>query len=239
MPRRFLSAVWSNLVLVTYRVDPGLITPLLPDGLEPDTRDGDSFVSLVAFDFHSTRVLGIRWPGLTNFPEINLRTYVRERASGRRGVVFIRELVPKRLIVAVASMVYNEPYAHASMRSRVSRDANQLSIEHTWRHAGRFHHLLAQSLSPPSTPDDDSFEHFIKEHIWGYGRDRRGRTLVYEVVHPVWQTHAVSSLELEVDFASLYGDRWGFLTNLEPVSTVIAAGSPIEVFGHARLKTDD
>ena len=96
----FLTARWANLALLTYRVPPGALAPYLPPGTEPDVRDGSAFASLVGFDFLDTRVLGIPWPGFRNFPEFNLRIYVRR--GNERGVVFIREVVPQRLVAWVA-----------------------------------------------------------------------------------------------------------------------------------------
>jgi hypothetical protein len=80
----FLTARWSNLCLLTYAVPPSLLEPRLPRGLTLDLRAGDAFVSLVAFDFLDTRVLGIPWPGFRDFPEISLRFYVR-RGDDRAG----------------------------------------------------------------------------------------------------------------------------------------------------------
>ena len=121
--RPFLTARWENLAIISYTVPPDLLRPRLPPGLELDTRDGQAFVSLVPFDFFDTRVLGIPWPGYRDFPEINLRFYVR--AGQERGIVFIREFVPKRLIAWMAKLCYNEPYsvAHVRERSRVERPA--------------------------------------------------------------------------------------------------------------------
>src|ERR1700709_1663302 len=101
----FLTAHWSNLCLFTYTVPDVLLEPRLPPGLELDRRDGRAFVSLVAFDFLNTRVLGIPWPGYRNFAELNLRFYVRRRAGARaqRGVMFIREFVPQRVVAWTAS----------------------------------------------------------------------------------------------------------------------------------------
>src|SRR3569623_1835388 len=103
----FLSARWSNLCLFTYPVPAAMLEKRLPPGLELDTREGQAFVSLVAFDFLDTRVLGVPWPGYRNFAELNLRFYVRRRRSAaeaaaqapaERGVVFVREFVPQRLV---------------------------------------------------------------------------------------------------------------------------------------------
>src|SRR4051794_22295162 len=94
--RAFLTAQWTNLILANYAVPDALVLPYLPPGLELDRHEGRAFVSLVAFDFVGTRVFGIPWPGYRDFPEVNLRFYVRCGAD--RGVCFIRELVPLRLI---------------------------------------------------------------------------------------------------------------------------------------------
>src|SRR3954471_19004784 len=117
MPLSFLTARWSNLCLLTYAVPPALLEPRLPRGLSLDLRDGQAFVSLVAFDFLDTRVLGVPWPGYRNFPEINLRFYVRHREE--RGVVFVREFVPRRLVAFLARAIYGEPYVAARMTSQI------------------------------------------------------------------------------------------------------------------------
>src|SRR5688572_29057707 len=113
MPRPFLTARWTDLFLATYAVPPALLEPRLPPGLALDTRDGQAFVSLVAFQFLDTRVLGIPWPGYRHFAELNLRFYVRQGTE--RGVVFLREFVPQRFVAWVARWVYNEPYLAAPL----------------------------------------------------------------------------------------------------------------------------
>ncbi len=109
----FLTAEWRNLLLINDAVDEKILSEYLPPGCELDRLDGRCFASLVAFDFQETRVFGVRWPGFTNFPEINLRIYVR--FGDVRGVVFVRELVPGRLVAAIARWLYNEPYERAKM----------------------------------------------------------------------------------------------------------------------------
>src|SRR5262245_57354345 len=100
MSRPFLTARWQHLFLANFSVSPELLRPRLHPDLELDTREGQAFVSLVAFRFLDTRVLGIGWPGYRNFAELNLRFYVRHQ--GERGVVFVREFVPQRLTAWLA-----------------------------------------------------------------------------------------------------------------------------------------
>lgn len=226
----FLTARWVNLALLQYAVEADDLAPHTPDGLEPDLLNGRPHVSLVAFDFLDTRVRGVRWPGLVNFPEINLRFYVRKADTGERGVCFIQELVPKAPIAWTARLLYNEPYATAAMRSRTVESGESIRIRHAWKFRGTSHSLAVHARKPAITPPPDSREHFFKEHELGFGRSLRGRTLVYRVEHPVWAIYPDASARLRVDFASLYGPRWAKLTARTPDSVILAAGSPIKVY---------
>ncbi|MEZ6233225.1 MAG: DUF2071 domain-containing protein [Phycisphaerales bacterium] len=237
-PRRpFLTARWSNLLLVSYAVDDDALRPHLPAGLELDRFEGRAAVSLVAFDFLDTRVRGVRWPGLISFPEVNLRYYVRQPASDRhperRGVSFIRELVPKWLIAATARRLYNEPYVACPMRSSVEAGGT-VRMRHWFSLGGSEHTIEAEADAKAAIPPEGSPEHWFKEHQWGFGKDRRGRLLVYEVRHPHWETRGVRSFNVGVDFAKVYGEKWAILKDAEPVSVAWAVGSGIEVYPHAR-----
>ena len=115
----FLSAQWRHLVLLNYVVDPQLLKVAVPAGTELDFWEGRTFVSVVGFRFLETRVLGLPIPFHRDFEEVNLRFYVRRRAEDgwRRGVVFLREVVPRRAIAAIARLVYNERYVACAMSS--------------------------------------------------------------------------------------------------------------------------
>ena len=224
----FLTARWSNLLLFTYAVPPELLRPRLTPDLELDTRDGKTYVSLVAFDFHDTRVLGVPWPGYRNFPEINLRFYVRR--GEERGVMFVREFVPMRLVALLARAIYNEPYLAVPMRSHIESTGNELRVEHHFTFGGKAHSIRAVGGMAATCPASDTLEHFFKEHRWGFGRSRRGRGLSYEVAHPTWHCHPVHSFELHIDFAAAYGPQWSILNGREPESVILAAGSEVAVF---------
>lgn len=247
VPDPFLTARWTNLCIFTWPVPPRQLEPLLPPGLELDTIDGDAFVSLVAFDFLDTRVFGVRWPGLTTFPEINLRFYVREPAAegrpARRGVMFIREYVRSRVICLTARLFYNEPYRRADMASRVEdvygrnddgSPRSLLRVEHEIRVGSSRSRLGITGSVPALVPSEDTLEHFFKEHQWGYGRDPRGELLRYEVQHPVWAAHPVVDSSVDIDWPALYGPEWGSLRGVAPLSVMLAAGSEVLVFPASR-----
>jgi len=205
-----------------------MLEPLLPPGLTLDERDGKCFVSLVAFDFLDTRVLGLRLPRHVNFPEVNLRFYVRE--GERRGVCFIREFVPRRAISLTARVVYNEPYSWARMESRVEQAADGVGVFHRFQRGKAVGTMTVGGRGPAVVPGNDSVEHFFKEHTWGFGKGRRGGLLRYRVVHPLWAVYGVESCDLRIDWAGLYGAQWNFLAGKTPDSVVLAAGSHVAVY---------
>jgi uncharacterized protein len=234
VPFPFLTAHWSNLFLASYAVPPALLERRLPPGLSLDLRDGQAFVSLVAFEFLNTRVLGVPWPGYVNFAELNLRFYVRQR--GERGVVFIREFVPQRIVASLARWTYNEPYLAAPLTATRLDTSDSLAMEYRLRWAGKEHVIGVSGLKPAFVPAETSVEHFFKEHQWGFGITRRGRTIRYRVVHPVWEVYPVRAYKLELDWAVVYGPEWGFLAEAIPCSTVLAAGSAVQVYPKSRIE---
>jgi uncharacterized protein len=230
-PREFLTATWANLCLVSYPVDPERLRAYLPPGCVPDLRDGRAFVSLVAFDFLDTRVMGISWPLHRNFPEINLRFYVRH--GDRRGVCFVREFVPKRVIAAIARLLYNEPYRFASTRSHTNETPETIEVNHELTLAGVTNRIRVMGRKPAVRPGSDSVEHFFKEHSWGFGTSRRGQLLSYQVEHPTWDVWPVKSCEIDWHWETVYGPDWAFLAGIEPCSVVLARGSGVRVFPKA------
>lgn len=228
----FLTARWSNLFLLTWPVPPALLEPRLPPGCVLDLRDGSAFVSLVAFEFLDTRVWGIGWPWHRDFAELNLRFYVRR--GEERGVVFLREFVPKWLIAWMAHWLYNEPYLAAPITARKREDTERLTMDYRLRYAGGEHRIEVEGHKPPIRPAADTVEHFFKEHKWGFGTTRTGEALRYEVDHPEWDVLPVARYHLDFDFATVYGPEWAFLKTATPCSAILALGSEVSVYPHGR-----
>jgi hypothetical protein len=114
----FLSAEWRHLAMLNYEIDSAVLNPLVPGGTELDHWQGRSLVSIVGFLFLNTRICDIPIPFHRNFEELNLRFYVRRQEARdlRRGVVFVKEIVPRFAIAMVARILYNENYIARPMR---------------------------------------------------------------------------------------------------------------------------
>ena len=121
--------------MLNYVVDPRLITPLAPAETEIDFEKGETFLSVVGFLFLDTRLLGLPIPLHRDFEEVNLRFYVRRQSADtwRRGVVFVRELVPRRAIAFVARACYGENYLAVPMKYEIEHVDPNLKVEYSWR----------------------------------------------------------------------------------------------------------
>lgn len=231
-PRTFLTARWVHLAMLNYPVDPGLLRGRVPAGTELDAFDGRTFVSMVGFQFLDTRVLGLPVPFHRSFDEVNLRFYVRRPTSDgvRRGVVFVKEIVPRAVIAWVARRLYNENYVALRM-AHVDEVglAPEPRVAYEWRHGGRTHRLSVRVDGSPVLPADSSEETFITEHYWGYVRQRDGATLEYGVEHPRWRVWRASEAELDCDVAALYGPELAPCLSGPPSSAFLAEGSAVTV----------
>jgi uncharacterized protein YqjF (DUF2071 family) len=231
--RAFLVAEWRDLVMLNYAVDSALLLPLVHAGTELDAYRGTTYLSVVGFGFVSTRVLGFSVPGHRDFEEVNLRFYVRRRAADgwRRGVVFIRELVPRQLIAWIARAWYNEPYRALPMRHTITRapDGTPSEVSYEWRLGGAWEGLSIQTVGPTTAVAAGSEAEFITEHFWGYTRQRNGATIEYRVTHPSWSIRAASQAILRSDVASLYGPQFAAVLSGPPASAFWADGSAVVV----------
>ena len=229
----FLTADWHNLALVNYEVEPDVLAPYVPAGTEIDLWEGRCYVSVVGLQFLKTKLLGVPIPFHRDFPEVNLRFYVRREVDGelRRGVVFIKEIVPLHAVTWVARGIYNENYVTLPMREEITAD----SFRYEWRFRGDWNILADKTHGHWSVPDLDSEASFVAEHYWGYAAQRDGSTLEYEVEHPRWRMAKVDQVEYECDVMGLYGEEFVDVLSREPVSAFMAEGSAVVVRRGVRL----
>ncbi len=237
--KTFLTARWEALAMLNYEIDPAILEPFVPAGTELDEWEGRYFVSMVGFLFLDTRLFGLPIPFHRNFEEVNLRFYVRRRAEDgwRRGVVFIKELVPRAAIAAVARWVYNERYEALPMRHEVRLPAGQGvgRVSYSWKTGGSWNRLGAEVAGEPELVPEDSEEAFITEHYWGYARQRDGSTVEYQVEHPRWQVWRAESASFDCDVGSLYGPEFRDALSGSPTTAFVADGSGVVVRSGRRL----
>jgi uncharacterized protein YqjF (DUF2071 family) len=187
MTNTFLQADWRKLVMFNYAVDTEILQPFLPAGTEFDFWNNTCYVSLVGFMFQNTRLLGVKIPLHTNFEEVNLRFYVRYKAHGlwKRGVVFIKEIVPRPALTFVANTVYKEHYEILEMAHLWQKSKESLTVAYRWKKAS-WNSIKIQASLQTNIIKAGSEEEFIMEHYWGYTRLNPTSTSEYKVEHPIW-----------------------------------------------------
>lgn len=233
----FLTAKWKNLIMANYIVNPEHLEKYLPKGTELDYWNGNCYVSLVGFLFKDTKVLGFRIPKHTDFEEVNLRFYVKRYENGtwKRGVVFIKEIVPKKAITFVANTFYKENYQTLAMGHKNELDAEIRTVAYEWEDNQTSHSIEVSAYDFSTTIDADSEAEFITEHYFGYTKYSENTTFEYEVKHPKWNQYLIKEHKINIDYKKLYGNDFAFLNQLSPNSVFLADGSEIKVENKRKL----
>ena len=230
--KKFLTAEWRKLIMANYSIDSSILARFLPANTEIDVWNGKCFVSLVGFLFRDVRVKGIRVPCHVNFPEVNLRFYVRykEKDVWKRGVVFISEIVPKPAIAYIANTLYKEHYSSVPMKYVWKDETDKQVISYQWKKKNKWNTLQVSAEKTAIKLQEGSNEEFITEHFWGYSAFSKERTAEYNVAHPRWDIYPLIDYRIDCDFKTLYGDEFSFLTGEKPDSVFLAEGSAIVVY---------
>lgn len=168
--KTFLKAEWRKLLMANYAVDAEILKTYLPKHTELDYWNGACYISLVGFMFLNTSVKNIKFPFHINFEEVNLRFYVKYKSGNdwKRGVVFIKEIVPKRILTFVANTIYKEKYETLPMSHKWESKDDSLLVQYQWKKAGKLNSFLAHTHLNLFDIKEGSEEEFITEHFWGY-----------------------------------------------------------------------
>jgi len=230
MASTFLHAEWRKLAMANYAVNSSVLKKFVPNKTEIDLWNGTCYVSLIGFMFLNTRLKGIKIPFHSNFEEVNLRFYVRYKDNGewKRGVVFIKEIVPKPALTFVANTIYKEKYETMPMAHTWETGDNRLMVEYKWKKE-KWHKIKVRGSSTPKEIGINSEEEFITEHFWGYTKINESVTSEYGVEHPRWKVYPIENYVIDVDFGLVYGKEFAFLNQEKPKSVFLAEGSEIVV----------
>jgi uncharacterized protein len=231
MTDTFLSARWENLIMANYEINPDVLTRYLPHGVELDFYNNKTYVSLVGFMFKQTSLFNIPIPFLGTFEEINLRFYVKrvEGVTIKRGVVFINETVPYKLVAWLANRLYKEHYIAIPTKNLIDITNSTKNIRYQWKINKEWNHIAVNATKENEQMLPESIEEFIFEHYYGYTKINNQFSQEYKVNHPRWLVNKVIDYSIHCDFKSMYGNDFSLLSNHQPDSVIIAEGSPVTV----------
>lgn len=187
---------WADLLFAHWPLDPAVLRPLVPRELDLDTFDGQAWLGIVPFRMEDVAPRGLpAVPGLSVFPELNVRTYVTHRA--RPGVWFLSLDAASRLTVIGARRWFHLPYVHARMVAE--RDGESVVYRST-RRDGTAPEATFEARYAPTGPVElamgGSLEAFLTARERLFARDRAGRIIRSEIRHAPWPLQpAAATLE--------------------------------------------
>lgn len=195
---------WTNLLFLHWRVDPAQMRELVPEPLELDLFDGSAWIALVPFRMEQNIFRGVpRLPGLANFFECNVRTYVRFR--GKSGVWFFSLDAQTLLPVLGGRCMWNLNYVYSRFDVSTAGDLPPGVTDYRLiRRPGPWlpgrTHVTWRVGDPLPASRPGSLEHFLTERYWLFtrrGRGTRARILAGEVRHDPWPLCAAELLHLD------------------------------------------
>ena len=237
MSRVLLTANWTNLLIANFETDKRFLEPYVPAGTELNDWNGKYFMSLVGFEFSNPKLFGVPSPFFRSFPELNLRFYVKRKLknSWRKGVVFIKEIASSKLVGAIAGWLYKENFTAFPLKRNIKLIGDKLNIEYYLIVNNKTNYFTAIASSLPSDYDENTLEGFIRDHYWGYTRVTENSTKEFLVTHRPWNIHAVSSVEIKIDAATLYGDEFDPYFKSSPYNIFLMDGSETKVTGPVHI----
>jgi hypothetical protein len=146
----------------------------------------------------------------------------------KRGVVFIKEIVPKHAITFIANTLFREKYCTLPM-SYSFNNGPEFTVSYKWKYKDLWNNIeaVAENISVPMGAGSE--EEFIAEHYYGYSKFNEQKTYEYKVGHPRWNVYPVKKYSIDCDFEGLYGKPFGYLKDAIPSSVFLACGSRITI----------
>lgn len=198
---------WHDLAFLHWRVEPDRLRERMPRDLELDVFDGSAWLGIVPFRMSGVTPRGlIAVPGLSEFPELNVRTYVT--AGGKPGVWFFSLDAHQLVAVEVARAWYHLPYLYARMRCERQegwvrydsrrQDARGGEAEFRARYRG---------VGPVQRAEAGALEEFLTERYCLYAEDAQRRLYRGEIDHGPWP---LQKAEYEIERMSMTDSLLGF-----------------------------
>ena len=227
----FLKANWEDIIMANYEIDPKILIPFVPKGVELDLHNGKCYVSLVGFMFKNTKLFNIPIPYFGNFEEINLRFYVKRKEGNivKRGVVFINETIPYPVVAWVANKLYNEHYTVVPTKHEIITKQSSTDVKFEWLLNKKWNSIAVTKSNTCQKMEQHSLESFIYEHYFGYTKTAKNETEEYKLQHPSWKISEVLDYNIDCDFEAMYGKSFSVLNQTQPEAVFIAEGSSVGI----------
>lgn len=225
-----LRANWTSLLTATFEADRKLLKRFIPPKTELSDWNGRYYMSLVGFLFQKPSLLRIPLPFYRNFPEINLRFYVRHKSrfGWRNGVVFIREIAPFRLVGIAAKWLYGEKFISLPMSYNLRKTNEIIQLKYEWKVCGVDNHMQIDCGATHHEPMESELAYYLREHYFAYSVNNN-KCREFQIEHEKWNVYPSKSFGMKVDTETLYGKEFVEYFKEAPVSSFYMDGSRTKV----------
>jgi uncharacterized protein YqjF (DUF2071 family) len=214
-----LAQRWNDLLFAHWPVPAASLAPLVPEGLEVDTFQGSAWLGVMPFWMDRIKVHGLPpIPGARSFPDLSLRTYVREERTGTPGVVCLSLDSGNLLAAAAGRAFYRLPYHWAGMRME-QRAEREFAFYSRRRFAAQPVVFKARyrGLGPTrrlAERDPGTLEYFLLERTCLFSSNRAGQPIRANLHHVSWPLEEAEAEIEQNDLAAALGIQ---LPDVEPV----------------------
>lgn len=226
---------WNDLLFAHWPIPPEAMAGRLPADVEADLFEGQAWLAVVPFFMDRVRVRAVGeqtiwFPTTRSFPELNLRTYVRSRRTGKRGVYFFSLDAASLLAVFGARVLFHLPYFPASMSRQSSPEGSPEGwIDYRskrWLPRSRPAEVRVRyrPTGPVSLSGAGDLASFLTERYCLFTTSPRGHLLVGEIHHRQWPLQPAEAEFVQNDLPADFGFA------LPPMPPVLHFSRALEVF---------
>jgi uncharacterized protein len=180
-----MGQTWEDLLFAHWRVPEAALRALVPGELAIDTFEGEAWLGITPFRVTGLRLRGtLPVPGLSSFPELNVRTYVTDGA--KPGIFFFSLDAASGGAVTAARRFYRLPYFRARMSLRERGARVVFSSERT--EPGSFPRAFRAVYRPAGevfNAEPGTLESFLTERYCLYAWEGRSSYRA-EIHHSPW-----------------------------------------------------
>lgn len=231
-----MQADWSEIVALNFQIDPAILEPRVPRGLELDFHNDETYVSLVAMYLRNVKMMGFPIPISRGFEELNLRFYVKRKVGPRfvTGACFIKDFVPNAVGSWILSTLFKTTFARMKMKRECSgfgsRDEEVVpKVSYEWKVGDTENKIKIKARARMKKTGPDTKVGFILGHNNEYSV-RKSRIYEYRVQRPPWVVWDAAQASFECNTKQLFGQEFVKTLSRRPSSVFVSEGSPVTIF---------
>jgi hypothetical protein len=236
-----MTARFADIVALNFQIDPKILEPFVPRGVELDFYEGETYVSLVALVLRRVRVWGIPIHVVGGFGEFNLRYYVR-RKSGEQlssGACFLKDYVSSSTAAWILGSAFKASFNRIKMvyenEGFGSKDPQVVPrVDYRWKVGDHWNRIRVVARKRIERKGPGTKVGFILEHSSKFS-SRGGCTYEYKVQQPSWTIWDAAQATFTCDVKKLFGAEFEKPLSRRPVSVFVAGGSDVTIFSSNKI----